>query len=648
MVVALAILVGGGSLPELLINGADDLDIDGVATPVGAPSHDRAASWAHCGGDAGGARYSPLRAMTPANVASLEVAWTYNSGDTTRPIEVKRQSAAEATPILVDGMLIFCTPFNEVIAVNPGTGAEIWRHDPKVRTDLRPANQYVCRGVAYWRDRAGPTDGECASRIFMGTTDSRVIALDARTGARCRAFGDGGEVRMDPGTDLVWPGEYQITSPPVVAADTVIVGSSSSDNVRVAAPTGAVRAIDARTGALKWTFDPVPGLAHGNVWAPMSIDERRGLVFMPTSSASPDFFGGLRPGDNRFANSIVAVHIETGAVVWSFQAVHHDVWDYDLPAQPTLASVWRDGMAHDVVVQATKTGHVFVLDRETGKPFLPVKELAVPQGGAEGERLSPTQPFPVATPAIVPDVVKPEDAFGLTLIDKLYCERQLKNLRADGLFTPPSPQGTLIYPFNGGGANWGGGAYDPARNLFVINMSNAAHRVTLIPASEVKAAKALEHDAEIGPQTGAPYGVRRDLLLSPIMLPCTPPPWGVLAAVDLGSGKIVWRRRLGTTKDIAGGVALDFGTPNLGGPLATGGGLIFIGAAMDNYLRAFSTETGEELWKGRLPAGGQATPMTYEWQGRQYVVIYAGGHGRMATTLGDAIVAFTLPESPSL
>ena len=642
----LAVLIGGGSLPGLLIHGATGLDIDGVAARPEPHVGARDASWAHYGGDAGGSRFSPLRQITAANVSSLDVAWKYATGDARRPRDVLRQSAAEGTPILVEGKLVFCTPFNEVIALHPGTGEEIWRYDPKIELAQRPANQFICRGVAYWKDPA-MDDGACAARIFTATNDSRLIALDARNGEPCAAFGENGVVGVGADIDLVWPGEFQMTSPPVVIGETVVIGSSISDNVRVEAPSGAVRAFDVRTGAPKWTFDPAPGLKHGNVWAPIALDEKRGLVFLPTTSASPDFFGGLREGDDDFTDSVVALRGETGEIVWSFQTVHHDVWDYDLPAQPSLLTVRRDGAAHDVVAQVTKTGLVFVLDRDSGEPFLPVEERPVPQGGVSGETLSPTQPFPVKTPPIVPNRLSPKDAFGLTLIDRKICERDIGKLRAEGLFTPPSLEGTLIYPFNGGGANWGGVAYDETRNLLVVNMSNAGHRVTLIPAEKVKAAKEQNHDAEIGPQAGAPYGVRRDLLLSPLSLPCTPPPWGVIAAVDLASGEIVWRRRIGTTKDIAGGLALDFGTPNLGGPIATGGGLVFIGAAMDDYLRAFDIETGAEIWKGRLPGGGQATPMTYEWEGRQYVVIYAGGHGRMTTTLGDQIVAFALPEALS-
>lgn len=649
-------IIASGSLPGVLF-GANELQMNGHAAAHGGEYGEIAAGWAHYGGDEGGSRYSNAEQITRENVRSLKQAWRYETGDLARPEKIRRQAAAEATPILVADSLVFCTPFNEVIALDPGTGAQRWRFDPKINLEQRPANQFTCRGVAYWKSGS---EESCSERIFTGTNDSRLIALDARSGALCEGFGDNGVISVDPGMDLVWPGEFQFTSPPAVLGDTIIVGSSISDNARVAAPSGIVRAYDARTGAMKWTFDPIPREAdsayandwrggkpviegHANVWAPMSIDRKRGLVFLPTSSASPDFYGGLRPGDNRHANSVVALNAENGEIVWARQLVHHDVWDYDLPAQPGLYSVWRNGRSHDVVAQVTKTGHVFVLDRETGEPFLPIEERSTPQDAIYGEALSPTQPFPL-TPAIVPDRLSPSEAFGLTVWDRGSCRRTIESARADGLFTPPSVGGTILRPANLGGANWGGAAFDPARNLLVVNMSNIAHLIHLIPAADVEAAKEVAHDAEISPQSGAPYGVRRDVLLSPLGLPCSPPPWGVIAGVDIASGEIVWRKRFGTTKDLAGGIALPLGTPNIGGPMTTAGGLVFIGAAMDNYLRAFDVETGEEIWKGRLPAGGQATPMSYEWEGRQYIVINAGGHGRMQTTLGDSLVAFALPE----
>lgn len=658
--VVLSLPLLGGSMIYYL-GGAHGLDIDGTAEVVERldPLDLNDTGWPHYGGDAGGNRFSAAGQIDRDNVNRLEVAWLYRTGDLADRPDAMRRAATEATPILVNDALIFCTPFNEVIALDPGDGSERWRFDPLIDLDQRPANQFVCRGVTHWHDPDDPTD--CRDRILMGTNDARLIAIDAATGERCSAFGSNGEVRIDPGMELWWPGEFQITSPPVVVGDTVIIGSAISDNARVVAPAGSVRAFDVRSGAPKWDFDPIPREAddaasatwqasdppeegHANVWAPMSVDQERGLVFLPTSSPSPDFFGGLRPGDNRHANSVVALDGDTGELQWSFQTIHHDVWDYDVPAQPGLYSVWKDGRAHDVVAQVTKTGLVFVLDRDSGEPFLPVAEVPVDQTAVAGEVLSPTQPMPVLTPPVVPSELSADDAFGITWFDRRACRKLIEESRTGALFTPPSEQGTLLFPFTGGGANWGGAAYDASRNLLVINMSSIVHHVQLIPAEQVQEFREVFHDQEVSPQEGAPYGMKRETLLSPFGLPCNPPPWGVIAGIDLGSGEIVWRRTLGTTEDLSGGPPLELGTPNFGGPIVTSSGLVFIGAAMDDYLRAFDVANGDELWKGRLPAGPQATPMTYEWQGRQYVVIYAGGNARGGTRLGDSIIAFALPE----
>jgi quinoprotein glucose dehydrogenase len=650
-VLALLILFGGSGYRYL--GGAHSLDVAGTAAKHAGNAELPGTGWTHYGNDAGGHRFSSAEQITTENVTDLDIAWQFSSGDVENKAAGIHRSIAEGTPILVDDALIFCTPFNDVIALDPGTGIERWRFEANIDLDQRPANQFVCRGVSQWRD--SETSGVCASRILMGTNDGRLIAIDAESGESCPDFGDGGQVVLDVGTELVWPGEFQITSPPVVIGDTVVVGSAISDNVRVAAPHGTVRAFDVRTGESKWDFDPIPRIVgnpewqgtqppvegHANAWAPMSVDQERGLVFVATTSPSPDFFGGLRPGDNRYANSVVALNAETGEVDWAYQIVHHDVWDYDLPAQPGLYTVWRDGQAHDVVAQVTKTGHVFVLDRDTGEPFLPVQEVRVPSSDVQGEKLSATQPIPERPQQLVPSHINPGDEFGLTWFDKRYCSNQFSELRAEGLFTPPSRKGTLLHPFSGGGANWGGAAYDPRRNLLIINMSSLAHVISLLPNEQMEEAREFYHDQQISPMRGAPYAVRRGLVVSQIDLPCNPPPWGIIAGVDLESGDIVWRHALGTLEDMAG-LPLEVGTPTYGGPIATSGDVIFIASTMDYYLRALSTETGEELWRGRLPTSGNATPMTYMWEGRQYVVIYAGGSSRLGTPLDDKLIAFAL------
>lgn len=613
-------------------------------------------AWESWGGDPGGSRFSSLREITPDNVGNLVRAFEFHTGDlAARPPGVMRRTKFQATPLFVENSLVFCSPFNEVIALDPGTGAQKWRYDPKIAINQRPANRYVCRGVAYWIDDEAPADAACRSRIFMGTNDVRLIALDAKTGIPCAGFGRGGEVRPDIGMKLEWPGEFQITSPPAIGRGVVVVGSAIGDNRRVDAPSGVVRAFDARSGQPRWTFEPLKrdGIeaGHANVWAPMSVDAARGLVFLPTSSPSPDFWGGKRPGNNEHANSVVALRIETGELVWAFQTVHHDVWDYDLPAQPTLTRIDTGEGQRDVVIQPTKQGFVFVLDHDTGKPVWPVEERSVPQAAAEGERLSPTQPFPTHVPPLVSQKISTEDALSfLSGLRRSACETQFAEARNEGLYTPPSTQGTLEFPFTGGGVNWGSAAFDPVNQVLYANTSRAVHLIKLIPRAEAAGFDPPPgHD--FGQQNGAPFAMSRAVATSPLGFLCNKPPWGEMVAVDLKAGKILWRSTVGTTEDLAPlGVPLPWGAPLVNGLAVTAGGLVFTGA-MDAYLRAFDARSGRELWQGRLPVPGVANPMTYFWKGEQYVAIGAGGHSEAGTSIGDSVVAFRLArpgEAPSL
>ncbi|WP_315835358.1 pyrroloquinoline quinone-dependent dehydrogenase [Bradyrhizobium prioriisuperbiae] len=616
-----------------------------------------ATAWQHWGGDGGGTRFSPLDKITPANVDGMVRAWEFRTGDLqNKSPALMARTKFQTTPLLVEDSLIFCTPFNDVVALDPGTGAQKWRFDLNISTDLRPANRWNCRGVAYWRDDARAADAACRSRIFMGTNDARVIALDARTGRRCAEFGSNGEVRLDPGVPLDWPGEYQITSPPVASHGVVVVGSAIADNRRVSAPRGSVHGLDARTGALRWTWDPLlhdgVDAGHANVWAPMSVDEATGVLYLPTSSPSPDFWGGKRPGNNTHANSVAALRIESGELIWAYQTVHHDVWDYDLPAQPTLTRIDTSSGQRDVVIQATKQGLLFVLDKTTGQPVWPVEERPVPQSGVDGELLSPTQPFPTHLPALVPQRLSVDDAFGvLPFWDRPGCRAQFASSRNDGLYTPPSTQGTLLFPMTGGGVNWGGVAFDPVNQILYANTSRAVQRVTLIPRAAVGDDFKAPPGHDYGPQRGAPFAMTRSLVASPLGMPCNKPPWGALVAVDLKAGKILWQSSVGTTEDRAPlGIPFAFGTPLVNGVLVTKGGLVFTGA-MDAYLRAYDAKSGAELWQGRLPVPGIANPMTYLWNDEQYVVIGAGGNSESGATIGDSLVAFRLArasEAPSL
>src|SRR6476469_9188322 len=600
--------------------------------------------WPSYGGDPGGMRYSLARQINRGNVSRLIPAWTYRTGALDTKTEMVRKAAFEATPILVENRLVLTTPYDHVIALDPVRGARLWEFDPQV--DLgREYSEVTSRGVSAWVDPRLDRGQGCRLRIFVGTLDGRLVALDGETGRPCAGFGARGSVdlKRDAATPAGWTGGYQVTSAPAIYRDLVITGSSIADNWRVSTGRGIVRAFDARTGRLRWTWDPIPWAratrpptGAGNAWSTLSIDAEHDLVLVPTSSPAPDYYGGLRKGDNRWANAVVALRASTGRPVWGFQVVHHDLWDYDVAAQPTLVT-WKDGTPS--VVINTKMGHVFVLNRLNGKPLLPVEERPVPRSDVPGEESWPTQPF--STISLVPEKFGPEDAWGPTPADSTWCADKIRSSRSEGIFTPPSLQGTVVVPGNVGGVNWGGAAYDPERHLMIANTNRLVAWVRMIPRGEYHAEMGKPQDnriyGEFGDQEPSHYGIYRTFLFSPSKAPCNAPPWGATVAVDLLSGKKVWETPLGTM--VPGKTT---GSPNLGGPMVTAGGLVFTSATIDPVLRAFDSETGKELWRYELPAGGQATPMSYTVRGTQYVVIAAGGHGKLGTPQGEYVLAFAL------
>ena len=619
------------------------------------------AGWPQYAGGTQGLSYSPLTQITPANVDGLELAWQHRSGDFGAASDAQSRTSFGARPIVPNDTLYYCTPYNNVIALDPETGAERWRWDAQLRNrKLEGPYPLVCRGVSYWRE-AQLAGAACEERILTATIDSELVALDATTGKPCDGFGAGGRVDLREGIGEAPPWETYSTSPPLVLGDVVVVGTLVSDNLRVDAPSGVVRAFDARSGALRWAWDPVPPgwqqreRAAGeplytagtpNAWSILSGDPERGLVFVPTGNPSPDLFNAIRQGLDFYGSSVVALKVETGAVAWHFQTVHRDVWDYDVPAQPVLFQSPGVGGGRAGVVALTKHSFMFLLDRETGAPLYPVEERAAPQSGVLDELLSPTQPWPTHPAPLAPTQVTPEDAYGFTPIDRKDCREKIAALHNEGLFTPPSREPSIVYPGTAGGPNWGGTAIDERNGVAYVNGMRAAMVAQLVPREEFEQLdwRTVQYPTELYPMAGAPYGVKRGPLLSRFGAPCIPPPWGTLLAVDLKTGQKKWEVTLGTTRDQAPfPLWFKLGAPNLGGTLATAGGVVFIGATTDKFFRAFDAETGRALWKVRTPYTANATPMTYRLHknGKQFVVIAAGGHGWSEP--GDALLAFALP-----
>jgi quinoprotein glucose dehydrogenase len=678
----------------------------GIGVGVAQSPQRPAGDWPTYGGDPGGMRYTTARQITPANVSTLAPAWTFHTGSiANKPVD-KAKASFEATPILFRGALYLTSPLDKVFAVNPSTGAGLWQFDPKIV--VNPVNGLLTsRGVAAWPAvtsgaQTQNTSGACAGRIFVATMDARLIALDAASGAPCQDFGNAGTVDLSKNVGNFHRNDpYFFTSPPTVIGDLVIIGSAIGDNQRVDIDSGVVRAFDCRSGRLVWAWDPIPWAQRqklhtgaANAWSVIAADPEHNLVFVPTGAPSPDFYGVTRAGDNRDANSVVALEATTGRRVWGFQVVHHDLWDYDVASEPLLFTF--RGKVPAIAI-TTKMGLLFVLNRLTGEPLYPIAERPVPVSDVPGEQASPTQPFQDIA-SLAPTTLPSDAHLGATPQDDAYCHQAFAAIRYNGIYTPPSTRGSLMFPGSLGGVDWGGASFDPASGILYANTNRYAFRVTLVPRPSPIHAPAViafwtlaailivllvfsffrrflsprktalattvaviligfgalqyliapspghPHSAahfghEVSPQIGTPYLLDRVPLIAPSGTPCTVQPWGTVSAVNLNTGKSVWQTPLGTL--IPG---QHTGTVNLGGNIVTASGLVFTAASEQPLLRAFNAATGEELWAGALPVPAQSTPMSYTLDGRQFIVIAAGGHGALGTPISDALVAFALPK----
>jgi quinoprotein glucose dehydrogenase len=618
-----------------------------------------AGEWHQYGRTPYGQRYSPLDEINATNVANLQKAWTYETGDVKGPNDVG-ETTYQVTPLKIGDTLYLCTPHNWAIAVDAATGKEKWKYDPNV--GLNPDRQHqTCRGVTYYHDDTAAAGAPCVDRVYLPTSDARLIALDAKNGEVCAGFADNGQLNLNRGMKYDPAGYYYSTSPPVIVDRKIIIGGAVNDNYSVDEQSGVIRAFDVDTGELLWNWDsgnpdetaPIgPDQTYTtnspNSWSVFSVDENLGLVYIPLGNQVPDQLGMNRsPSVEKYSSSVVALDVNSGQVRWVQQFVHHDLWDMDVPAQPVLFDMKKaDGSTVPALVAPTKQGDIYVLDRRTGEPILPIEEKPAPGGAIPEDRTAPTQP--TSKLSFSPPPLQERDMWGITMFDQLACRIEFHQYKYEGRYTPPSLQGTIVYPGNFGTFNWGSVAVDPERQIMFGMPTYLAFTSRLVPASEIPPKGADEKASEQGlnRNEGAPYGVVMGPFLGPLKIPCQAPPWGYVAGADLTTGKIVYKHKNGTVRDMTP-LPLPFklGVPGIGGPMLTKGGVAFLGAAVDDYLRAYNSETGEQLWEARLPAGGQATPMTYTEGGKQYVLIVAGGHGSVGTKPGDYVIAYTLPES---
>jgi quinoprotein glucose dehydrogenase len=629
---------------------------------VPGPMSVRDSNWTVHSGEFNSTRYSPLGQITPENVKSLEVAWTYSSGEMKRRTPNQIALAKDGNiPIKVGNRLLICTPFNRIASIDPVTGKEQWVFDPHVDLDLGPRDSIACRGVSYWHDPDATANTVCAERVVSTTTDHRLLELDLQSGRLCPTFGKNGVEEIVLDKPLEHKTELTFFMPPVVTQGVIVLGSSIEDDVRTDAPSGKLRAYDVKSGAPRWEWDAVPrsaedpayktwandsSLKHGsaNTWGFITADPKKDVIYVPTTSPSADAYGGERPGDNRNTESVVALQASTGKFLWAYQLVHHDLWDYDVAPQPLLADIPVGGKVVPAIIQNSKQGLIFVLNRETGQPIFPVDETPVPKGDVPGEWYSPTQPIPRFPAPLRPETVSEDDAWGVTPWDKAECKALIHKYRHGPLYTPASLQGTIV-PWWGGGVEWPGPAYDPTNHVMYVNSNRIFGVYRLVDSKTVVRKRGI---FGAFPMAGTPYALVKNNLVSKSGVPCSPPPWSGLTAVDMSTGKKLWDVPLGSIErfvPLKPRINMDWwGVPGVGAPIVTAGGVIFIAGTIDQRLRAFSAKNGEELWNTVMPADAQTTPMTYAANGRQYVVISAGGSGQLKNARGDYVVAYALPQ----
>jgi quinoprotein glucose dehydrogenase len=629
-------------------NGTADAPADEVASQAATGNGARRGDWYTFNGDLMDQKYAEADQITPQNVGKLQKVWEVHTGDVSDGSGNVPVSDWSATPLFVNDTVYVGTPFYRIFAIAPDTGKVKWTFDTHAALKAPTQPDMKSRGVAYWQSATPQAGQACQKIVYLGTMEAKLYAVDADTGKPCEGFADHGmlDINQWNTVNAKWP--LSILQPPTVYKDTLYLGWAGKDWADAQAPPGTVFAIDARTGKLKWTFDALPsGLAKktgtSNVWASMSIDPVHNIVYLPVSSPSPNFYGGNRKEDLPYATSVTALDADSGKVLWSRQIVHHDIWDYDTNAAPTLVDLHKDGKAIPALVQSSKMGFFFVLNRLTGEPIYPIEERPVPASDAHGEQAAPTQPYPVKPEPSVPDrfpgISKLADiaSFG-------ECSRTLASLRYDGRYTPPSVKGSLAFPSTAGGVEWGGGAVDPRSGVYVVNSSAVAQIYRLVPRDEYDRVTANGTPDGYYPQTGAPYGFYLHNFVNRWGMPCWNPPYGTLSAYDLDTGNLLWREPFGEVQKWGFYMPDSWGSVTIGGPLITRSGLVFIGGSMDARVRAIDLKTGKVLWKALVDAPAVANPGTYVYKGRQYVVFVAGGNAILKPQVSDQVVAYALPQ----